>query len=253
MKIFYILTSLSCLFLSVVPCKAETIEKLFKKYLQPSQAILSNKPSPTVNYISNCRDFTKSLNTQNWKYSHLNYELNCPEKSMIAKNIYGLAIFTGDISSDIKYDDFEKGVQGYHYRIEQVTQWINSILSGSFTLKNPEEFFFISNLIENSAIVLINGVFESGNIIRHISGAAPGTKRSLEININHERLHIILDEEPSIGKEAAETWNKLPDKTKIAYKNKLKSYLFKTEETFLKEWYVRENEINIEVILKNLN
>ncbi|MDR1872460.1 MAG: hypothetical protein LBS60_11180 [Deltaproteobacteria bacterium] len=214
--------------------KLDKIWKTFETKVNPP----SNQKYPhRVIGLANeeINDFIKS----EWNYKAVTYELYYENSSVLARQIYQLAIFTKDIDKTITIEKLEKGLQGYHYGLDQVTDWLNN---SKLELYSREELEFLLYLLIDNVVKYEDGHFSSTGKARHILGVAPGSKRSMKSVVAHERLHVIWDEEPAVKKEYLDKWSQLTPEEKDEVAKTLKSYSKEKESQLIEEWAVREME-----------
>ncbi len=174
----------------------------------------------------------------NWKYRKSTYELHFASSEKLAKSIYGLAVFTADVSKEVPLSKFKKGVQGFHYNVHQVCDWINSKnLNLSY-----DESWLLGLLIADGVIVLSDGKFIPSNKIKHILGAGPGRKRSFEQNLRHERLHVFWDEDKKFREVWKDRWNKMAKEQKENEIKNLKNYNQNNPNQIIEEWAIYNAE-----------
>ncbi|MDR1084622.1 MAG: hypothetical protein LBP22_07100 [Deltaproteobacteria bacterium] len=188
-------------------------------------------------YDSN--DEIDALVNSAWKYKNRTYELYYNDTVKLARHIYNIAIFTNDITKEVSLERFEKGIQGFHYSIDQICSWINSKSIDIFTY---DELQLVLYLIADGIIVLKDGKFISAGKVNHILGVAPGKKRSMKTVSSHERLHVIWDEDADLKNEYTQKWRALSQADKDKVVSSLKGYSLSKEEQLIEEWFVRELE-----------
>jgi hypothetical protein len=181
----------------------------------------------------------------NWPFRGLTYEIFFSQKRELARMIFGLALFTKDIDSSISLEKFEKGAQGFHYSISQVVSWANTVLQGELKFNTNEEFVLLYWLMEDEAISLDSGKWAATGRIKHILGVTPGRKRSLKVNLNHERFHVIWDEDLTFREKYTQKWNMLSEIKKEEILKEFKNYDQTNINQIIEEWAVRQNESDV--------
>ncbi len=183
-----------------------------------------------------------------WKYRKTTYELHFDSRQALGRTVYDLALHSGDIPPSVSRERVEAGVEGFHYDITQICVWLNDVFAGKRETPVRETLLFMGYLLQDQVVVLKEGRFIPGGKIRHILAAAEGKKRSLEENLNHERLHVFWDEDPTFVKQARKAWEALPESGREQERNRFKQYA-DNEELRLEEWAVREVQAR-RIILK---
>lgn len=236
MKIKLLSLIISCFLFQSTACAQTSL--LWDKYFSLSQA------AQEVDYTSYPGKIFLfeyvNLYTSAWKFRSNTYEVFFDDKQKLGRTVYDLAIFTGDIPENTSLERVEKGVEGFHYNIDQICAWLNNVFYAKQKTPSQDTFTFITYLLQDNVVKLVNGVFVPGKF-KHVLAVAEGRKRSLEQNLRHERLHVYWDEEPAFKKIAQEKWNALSQKEKDKFNKELKNYA-KNEELRLEEWAVREAE-----------
>ena len=177
-----------------------------------------------------------------WPYRAKTYEIFFPTKKDIARAIYGLALFTRDLKPSVTLERFERGAGGFHYSIDQIAGWANAVMSGSQKVYTEEEQDFLDRLLADRVLLKVNGRYVSIGLVNHVLGVAPMKKRSLVLNLNHERTHVMWDEDPSFKERSIAGWRSLSQEEKDAVYNQLKGYSKENELQIIEEWAVRKNE-----------
>lgn len=183
-----------------------------------------------------------------WKYRKTTYELHFDSRQALGRTVYDLALHSGDIPPSVSRERVEAGVEGFHYDITQICAWLNDVFAGKRETPVRETLLFMGYLLQDQVVVLKAGRFIPGGKIGHILAAAEGKKRSLEENLNHERLHVFWDEDPTFVKQARKAWEALPESGREQERNRFKQYA-DNEELRLEEWAVREVQAR-RIILK---
>jgi len=209
---------------------------------QPSASIAGNCPGRVIGQAS---DEMHSAFTENWPFRSASYELYFTEKEQLAKTVYSLALFTGDIDSSILLEKFVKGVQGYRYSVGQVCDWLNSFFFKSDVASlapSPDELSLVGYLLQDRIIRLEGKRFVSTGEVRHILAASSGKKRSFDLNLRHERLHVIWEESKTFCQNSLDQWSRISDEEKKGIRKTLHVYSDKNETDIVKEWAVRNAE-----------
>ena len=227
---------------------APDIERLYKKYENlldkykvPSPPAVKNTECPGW-ITGNWAEPPQDLFCQKWPYRRDTYEIFFSEKKEIARAIYGLALFTKDLDRSVTLERFERGAGGFHYSIGQMTSWANAVLQGVQPLYTDEEKALLDKLVADYVLVRVNGRYVSIGLVAHVLGVAPQKKRSLSLNLNHERLHVLWDENSKFRETAIQKWRGMTDTEKQAVYKKLKGYNPENEMQIIEEWAVRQHE-----------
>lgn len=191
--------------------------------------------------IGNPQGIKEAAFTYPWKYRHQTYELHYENPQSLARSVYGLALFTGDISEDLPKEKFFSSVRGFHYSAWQVTKWLNHIKGNNNTLTD-EEKLLIEFLIEDKFVVLKENTFSPGIVAGHLVAAAPGSTRSFDYNLRHERLHVYWDEDIHFQANFRAKWILLSSSEKDKEREKLKNYNQSKEQQLIEEWAVKKSE-----------
>lgn len=140
----------SCIaLLAASPCSAGMLESLWNKYIPTEDGRpLSPPPSPVDIQKKNSVELLGTF-THNWKYQSTTHELFYEDHRALARSIYGLAIYAGDVDSSLDPQKFIEGVLGYHYRVTQVCAWLNAVVSKKTSSPELDE--------ENLIGVLLSG------------------------------------------------------------------------------------------------
>lgn len=177
-----------------------------------------------------------------WPHRARTYEIMSAEGTVLAHMIYGIALFTKDISPSVTQDAFKAGVQGFHYSTQQISEWANLVLRKEFVSYDQEESVFLDKLVSDGVLTKSTAGFSTTGVITHVLGAAPGKKRDFALNLNHERLHVMWDEDAQFRQRSIEKWQSLSEAEKEAAYQGLKGYDRSNEDEIIEEWAVRENE-----------
>lgn len=181
---------------------------------------------------------------QSWRFRKMSYEMFFSKQESMCPAIYGLAIFTKDITPEIPLSRFSSGVQGFHYAVEQVVDWLNAVKAGKFKRYDPSESFLEGRLLDDGVIKLDGGSYVKTGIVHHVLGATSGKKRSFAKNLTHERFHIVWDEDESFRQYWLDRWNNMSgeEKGRIVQSLGKKGYAAESESGVTKEWAVRSSE-----------
>jgi hypothetical protein len=200
-------------------------------------------PSGNVNYyrriIGEPTKEIYDLFHDKWEYKSITYELFYDNRVSLAAEIYDLAIFTKDITSDMPLERFEKGVQGFHYSVTQVCDWINN--NKQIFLNPPQRQLFFYLLVDGIIQYANNKAVPTGNV-KHILGVSPGNRRSMESAARHERFHVIWDENSNIRTEYTQKWQNMTPEEHDEIAESLRGYSLENESQLLEEWAVRSLE-----------
>ena len=228
---------------------APDIERLYKKYQSVLDQYKAPSPPAAVRdaecpgwIVGDWAEPPKELFCQKWPYRRTTYEIYFSEKKEIARSIYGLALFTKDLDPSVTLERFERGAGGFHYSIGQITSWANAVLQGVQPTYTDEEKTLLEKLVADYILIRINGRYVSIGLAAHVLGVAPQTKRSLSLNLNHERLHVMWDENPKFREGAIAKWRTMSETEKQAVYSSLKGYNPENEMQIIEEWAVRQHE-----------
>jgi hypothetical protein len=177
-----------------------------------------------------------------WKYRTRTYELYFSSSPALARSVYGLAIQSGDVDKAMRLDRFEKGVQGFHYSIAQVCAWIDTVLANDCAVHTDEERRLMRWLLDDGVVRIVDGKAVPGGTVDHVLGAAPGRKRSFEINLRHERLHVLWDEDVIFTGEYGQKWEAMSASEKREVRKSLPAYSQGNEAQLMEEWAIFQAE-----------
>lgn len=180
--------------------------------------------------------------TADWNGRAITYELYFASATELARTVYDLAIQAGDLSPDISLERFERGAQGFHYNCAQLTAWADSVRSGQSGLTTPESRALLDELFAHGILATQHGQTTCPGPITHLMGAAAGKKRSFQLNLNHERLHILWDQDQDFRTQAQRRWHNLTAQEKEQARAALPGYSSVSDEQFIEEWAVRQAE-----------
>ena len=224
-------------------------EELFQKYWDMREGAPAKKPSPQwkqsdlPGWIVEGWDRPPTeLFSEKWPYRSVTYEMYFPSKKPLARAIYGLALFTKDLKPSVTLARFEKGAGGFHYSTEQLVGWANAVGEGRQKFYTSEEKAFLEKLVQDKVMVKVNGRFRQIGMIRHVLGVAPMKKRSMVLNLKHERLHVMWDENQKFRETYISRWRGLTDEEKQEVYKQLKGYNPEKEMQIIEEWSVRHAE-----------
>ena len=177
-----------------------------------------------------------------WPARAQTYEILAASSRDLARSIYGLALYTHDLDQSVDLARFEAGAQGFHYSMDQLVGWADAVLAGEFPLYTGEELQLLSWLLQDGALAVEEGRVASTGLVGHVLGAASGRNRSLELNLDHERLHVLWDESPAFKLEWQARWRDLSDAAREEVFAQLSGYDRENLEGIIEEWAVRQNE-----------
>lgn len=230
------------------PCLAELSPALWDSYLALAQNARSVSFSHCPGRLLRSVQAGSAAFSHAWKYRKTTYELHFDSRQTLGRTVYDLALHSGDIPPTVSRERVEAGVEGFHYSTSQICAWLNDVFAGKRETPVRETLLFIGYLVQDQVVVLKEGRFIPGGKIGHVLAAAEGKKRSLEENLNHERLHVFWDEDPFFMKQARKAWNALSEPEREQERNRFKQYA-DNEELRLEEWAVREVQAR-RIILK---
>jgi hypothetical protein len=188
-----------------------------------------------------------------WKYRAVTYELYFASSAVLARSVYGLAIQSGDVDKTMPLDRFEKGVRGFHYSVAQVCAWIDAVFADDRAVHTDEERRLIRWLLDDGVVKIVDGKEAvPGGTVSHILGAAPGRKRSFEINLRHERLHVFWDEDAVFSSEYRQKWDAMSAGEKQKVQKSLSAYSQSNEAQLMEEWAISQAENLPEKELKKM-
>ena len=178
-----------------------------------------------------------------WPYRSQVYEVLFPDRALLGRTIYGLAIYAGDVDGTMDRERFEGGVQGFHYSLDQVIGWANETLWNRKQFL-PEEKDLLNHLVQDGVLVKQGGLFAQAGNIKHILGAAPGRRRTIDLNLTHERIHVLWELDPDFRARLTQRWQSLTEEEKEAVYSRLSGYNRENTVLIIEEWAVRETEAN---------
>jgi len=230
-----------------IPAEAE-IQALWEKYssvVSETEELRIERQDPGK-IIGELPEKSRKLFFADWPYRGITFEIFFSQKKELGRWIYGIALFNRDIDRSISLERFERGCQGFHYSISQIVNWANAVLKGELKFNTNEEFILLCSLMHDGAISIVNGKWVAMGRIKHILGATGSIKRDLKLNLNHERIHIIWDNDPNFKEKYIKKWNKLPEKNKEQIFQKFKDYDRTNINQIIEEWAVYDNESDFE-------
>ena len=220
--------------------KEDVIRKTWEKYM--AKAIVTAPYSYPGRSIGEDASIAGFMEKSAWRYRGTSYELYFASSRLLARSVYGLAIHSGDVDKTMPLERFEKGVRGFHYTIRQLCGWIDAVLRGDMATHTSEERQLILWLVEDRAVRIVNGQAVSTETIHHILGSSPGKKRSFELTLMHERLHVLWDEDPAFAETARKKWAALTDAEKGEVRKTLAAYAQSNEPQLMEEWAIYQAE-----------
>lgn len=185
--------------------------------------------------------FEKAL-AEAWTYRHLTYEIYHQDSKRLASLTYALARHSGDIDGSMAPDRFVAGVKGFHYQIDQVCDWLNALFAGKSADPTLDEMVLVGLLLQDKVLVIKGGRFKPAGSVRHVLGAAPGQKRSFIDNLQHERSHVLWDEDAGFRAKGLKDWEALSSDEKDRARRQLPQY--PAEVQLIEEWAVGRAEKN---------
>ena len=233
----------SCIaLLAASPCSAGMLESLWNKYIPTEDGRpLSPPPSPVDIQKKNSVELLGTF-THNWKYQSTTHELFYEDHRALARSIYGLAIYAGDVDSSLDPQKFIEGVLGYHYRVTQVCAWLNAVVSKKTSSPELDEENLIGVLLSDGVIAIKGGNFVPTGKYSHILAASQGKKRPFSDNLRHERLHVFWDEDSVFRERAQQEWKTLSEEERQKIRKTLHQYAQENEAQLLEEWAVKRAE-----------
>lgn len=182
---------------------------------------------------------------EKWPYRAVTYELYFPTTASLGRTVYGLAIFTKDLKPSVTLERFEKGAGGFHYSIGQLVDWANAVAEGRQQTYTREEDAFLARLVRDKVMIKVNGRYRDIGMVRHVLGVTPQKKRSVKLNADHERLHVLWDEDREFREKHIKLWQGLSREEKDVVIRGLKGYNPENEMQMIEEWSVRQNESDV--------
>ncbi|HIX56897.1 MAG TPA: hypothetical protein H9850_05440 [Candidatus Anaerobiospirillum pullistercoris] len=177
-----------------------------------------------------------------WRYREQTYEMHFAHAADLASCIYALAIFTKDISPNVPYDKFIRGVSGFHYSVEQICDWLNNIKSTDQIREN--ELAFVALLLHDQVIVFDDAskLFKAQGKVAHVLAASASKKRTILTNLRHERLHVFWDLDPDFQAQYIKQAQQMsPEEQKQAFKH-LINYNQENVPQLIEEWAIGQAE-----------
>ena len=222
--------------------KRDTTDSPRPKSAAPAKPPKTRDSSCPGMIVGQWDDRPDGLFREQWPYRNITFEMYFPEKRLVARTIYGLALFTRDLDPSVTLARFERGAGGFHYSIDQVADWANAVETGAHPVYTQEEKDFLNQLVDQRLLLKVHGRFRNIGLIRHVLGVTPMRKRSLALNLRHERTHILWDEAPGFRDTYTKRWRTLSDEEKKAVYARLKGYNPENEMQIIEEWAVYQNE-----------
>jgi len=215
------------------------LEQYFNNYSAKKKNIQADFPGLMLGSQNEIRN---NLFVQSWPYRTQTYEIFYASQIELAEMIYGPALFIGDLDKSVTLDRFKKGGQGFHYSVEQLTEWANFCLSKTNPFYTPAEKTFFEYLQRDGVICKRGSQYYPCGQIKHILGAAQSTKRDFKVNLNHERLHVVWDQKTEFRNYWQNKWVLLSEEEKKQVYGRLKGYNPANTLQIIEEWAVYENE-----------
>ena len=217
---------------------------LFERYweLRQGQAVGGEDPGRPGFIAGGWTSPPRELFREKWPFRATTYELFFPDSKSIARVVYGLALFARDLDPSVSLERFERGAGGFHYRVDQVAHWAEAVRTGEWKTYTREEREFLERLLRDRVIMEKDGRIVVGNRVTHVLGAAPQKKRTLHLNLTHERTHVLWDEDRTFQKRHIDEWRNLTEEDRKAVYTRLKGYDPSNEMQIIEEWSVRKNE-----------
>ena len=225
------------------PCEAHLLEDLWNKYAPIATDHNEERLQTPGRILGKAQEEGTASFAYHWRYRWKTYELHFVSSSQLAHSIYGLALFTGDVSPNLPKDKFFGGVLGFHYSVNQICAWLNDVWAKHLTLTN-EENFFVGLLLQDGVIAISKGGWSKTGKINHVLAAAPGKKRTFAENLRHERLHVFWDESSVFRAREIDAWRKLKASEQAEARKKLKNYSQNNESQLIEEWAVHRAEVS---------
>ena len=187
-------------------------------------------------------DEMKALHAYAWRYRAVTYELYYGDSRDLARTVYGIALHAGDIDASLPPERFIKGARGYHYSVDQICAWINDLLGKKGAEPRFDELALLGLLLQDRVVTVREGRFAPAGTIKHVLGAAPGSKRSFADNLRHERLHIFWDENTDMRQRTEKAWRALSEAEKDKVRKALAQYAQGNERQLMEEWAIYDAE-----------
>jgi hypothetical protein len=238
---------LSFFALSVTPAHGEILEELWNKYAQTgnagtvSHAQKTEKRAPGRLIGKKTPEREKSFKAA-WRYRSGTYELHYTDSEALAKTVYGIALFVGDVDKTLDVSRFISGVLGWHYTTRQLCDWLNAVLDKKFEKPELDELVLVGMLLQDRIIGIDEGRFTPTGAASHLLAASPGKKRAFADNLRHERLHTYWDEDKNFRETYTEKWKNLSDEAREQALKKLSRYAAGNEQQLIEEWAVETAE-----------
>ncbi|MEO5357995.1 MAG: hypothetical protein H7844_11950 [Nitrospirae bacterium YQR-1] len=186
-----------------------------------------------------------------WQYRKTTYEILFYKKEDLADMIYNIAVFHKDLDKSVSIERFRNGAQGFHYSTMQIVVWLNSSCK-KHTVFGDKEIYFVKRLIKDGVLkIKTPGNFEQGNSINHILGAAEGKKRNMTLNLTHEIIHVIWDQNQEFKNRYLKKWNNFSEEEKTKIIESFKGYDKSNVDQIIEEWAVKQNEHKVIGVIMN--
>ncbi len=242
----YVFMLMTCFLGFSLSAHAAGMQGIWEKYSSMSQ----ESPSPAApaapaagfpgRIIGELDQEHKAYFTQNWKGRALSYELYFASSEELAKSVYDLALFAKDIDESLAKDKFYRGVLGFHYNKGQVLAWAKSLYKSGMTAKDYP--YLLQLLLEDKVLILDAEGFTFAEGIHHVLAASAGKKRTFASTLEHERLHVLWDEDTTLREKQIAKWHALSDAEKSQVRKDLHQYAQDNEAQLIEEWSVHSTE-----------
>jgi hypothetical protein len=229
--------------LSITPAHGEILEELWNKYAQAANAGANvsaqkaEKRTPGRLIGKKTPEREKSFKTS-WRYRSDTYELHYTDSEALAKTVYGIALYAGDVDKTLDVSRFVSGVLGWHYTTRQLCDWLNAVLDEKFEKPELDELVLVGMLLQDRIIGIEEGRFTPTGAASHVLAASPGKKRAFADNLRHERLHTYWDEDKNFRETYMEKWKNLSAEAHEQAMKKLSRYAAGNEQQLIEEWAI---------------
>ena len=177
-----------------------------------------------------------------WPGRSITAELYYPTQSLLARTAYDLAVFARDIGPEVDLARFERGAQGFHYHVNQVVGWANSLVERRAAPSTAEGQRLLEWLVASGVLRWDGGRYGRGGAVLHVLGATAGARRAFVLNLNHERLHVHWDENAAFREAELAGWRALDKAEKTEFLSRMRGYDQSRDLQMAEEWAVRRNE-----------
>jgi hypothetical protein len=242
-----LLPSLVFLVLLGIPAQGGILEDMWNKYAPAGRQDPAREERKTPGRILGAlSEERETIFAFPWRYRSLTYELHYEDSEALARTVYGIALHAGDIDRSLDPEKFVGGVLGYHYKTQQICDWLNAV--GKKNVPDPapdpamDELLLVGLLLQDRIIGLENGRFSPSGTVSHVLAAAPGKKRPFSVNLRHERMHIYWDEDDTFREKAMHDWEKLSGEEKEQALKKFSRYAKNNERQMIEEWAISRAE-----------